>query len=105
MTNLVWSTYLEIPDREKGGIERKGNFINYFIVPVGPMMSASKRPEYLTNISSAAVFVTNFSILKEYDLCWWTIVYEKQLEENRFIQKCAYPSIYIQPRGSDTNHN
>ena len=26
------STQLEIPDREKGGIERKGNFINYFIV-------------------------------------------------------------------------
>ena len=27
------STNLEIPDREKGGIERKGNFINYFIIP------------------------------------------------------------------------
>ena len=26
------STHLGIPDREKGGIERKGNFINYFIV-------------------------------------------------------------------------
>ena len=26
-------THLEIPDREKGWIERKGNFINYFIVP------------------------------------------------------------------------
>ena len=30
--NLVRSTHLEIPDREKGGIERKGNLINYFIV-------------------------------------------------------------------------
>ena len=29
VTNLVWSTHLEIPNREKGGIERKGNFINY----------------------------------------------------------------------------
>ena len=27
------TTHLEIPDREKGGIERKGNFINNFIVP------------------------------------------------------------------------
>ena len=27
------STHHEIPDREKEGIERKGNFINYFIVP------------------------------------------------------------------------
>ena len=26
-------THLGIPDREKGGIERKGNFINCFIVP------------------------------------------------------------------------
>ena len=26
------TTHLEIPDREKGGIERKDNFINYFIV-------------------------------------------------------------------------
>ena len=33
VTNLVWSNLLEIPDREKGGIERKGNFINYFNVP------------------------------------------------------------------------
>ena len=33
VTNLVWSTHLEIPNREKGGIERKGNFINYFILP------------------------------------------------------------------------
>ena len=34
MSNLVWSTHLEIPNREKGGIERKGNFINYnFILP------------------------------------------------------------------------
>ena len=30
--NLFRSTHLEIPDREKGGIERKGNFINYFMV-------------------------------------------------------------------------
>ena len=29
MTNLVRSTQLEIPDREKGGIERKGNIVNY----------------------------------------------------------------------------
>ena len=33
VTNPVRSTHLEIPDREKGGIERKSNFINYFIVP------------------------------------------------------------------------
>ena len=33
MTNIVRSTHLEIQDREKGWIERKGNFINYFIVP------------------------------------------------------------------------
>ena len=33
MTNLVRSTNLEIPDREEGGIEWKGNFIHYFIVP------------------------------------------------------------------------
>ena len=32
VTNLVWSTHLEITDREKEGIERKCNFINYFIV-------------------------------------------------------------------------
>ena len=33
VTNLVWSIHLEIPDKEKEGNERKGNFINYFIVP------------------------------------------------------------------------
>ena len=38
--NLVWSTHLEIPDREKGGIERKDNFINYFIVPLDICVSA-----------------------------------------------------------------
>ena len=31
---VVISTHLEITDREKGGVERKGNFINYFIVPL-----------------------------------------------------------------------
>ena len=28
------TTHLEIPDREKEGIERKDNFIKYFIVPL-----------------------------------------------------------------------
>ena len=30
--SLYGSTHFEILDREKGGIERKGNFINYFIL-------------------------------------------------------------------------
>ena len=30
---MVWSTHLGMPDRQKGGIERNGNVINYFIVP------------------------------------------------------------------------
>ena len=32
ISRWVDQTHLGMPDREKGGIERKGNFINYFIV-------------------------------------------------------------------------
>ena len=40
VANLVWSTHHEIPNREKGGIERKGNFISYnFILPLDLMFS------------------------------------------------------------------
>ena len=49
MTNLVRSTYLEIPARERGGIERKGNFIidlrfyKLFQCSVGPMIRIDQR--------------------------------------------------------------
>ena len=57
VTNLVRSTQLEIPDREKREIERKGNFIidlqcyKLFHCTVGPM--GLKTSEFFSKLHSA----------------------------------------------------
>ena len=60
--NIVRSTHLKISDREKGGIERKGNLINYFIVPSDVWFNQ----EYTTNILLKSIQIPpkNYTLVK-----------------------------------------
>ena len=65
MTNLVKSTHIEIPDREKGGKERKNNYIyKLFHCTVGPMSKPFHSPHWLCNQNATRLKMCKYSLLR-----------------------------------------